>query len=80
MDKLLYLNKNKINAIELKSYYKSKNTCIFTVNHFIELNLFKNLEINLMKDVFICMISLEEIKQLIEQYHLIVNSILHSTA
>lgn len=24
LDKLLYLNKNKINAIELKSYYKSK--------------------------------------------------------
>ena len=40
LDKLLYLNKNKINAIELKKLLQVQNSPVSSeINHFIELNL-----------------------------------------
>ncbi|MES3705331.1 MULTISPECIES: MarR family transcriptional regulator [unclassified Staphylococcus] len=82
LDKLLYLNKNKINAIELKKLLQVQNSPVSSqINHFIELNLLKkSRDQSDERCIYLHDIKLEEIKQLIEQYHLIVNSILHSTA
>lgn len=44
LDKLLYLNKNKINAIELKKLLQVQNSPVSSqINHFIELNLLKKI-------------------------------------
>ncbi|MDK9865743.1 MarR family transcriptional regulator [Staphylococcus sp. IPLA37010] len=58
LDKLLYINKESIEAVELKRLLYSQNTPIsIQINNLIELGLLKNLEMHMMSAAFIYIIS-----------------------
>lgn len=82
LDKLRYLNKRKMNALDLKKQLQVQNSTIsMQINHFIELNLLKKSRDQYdERCIYLHDIDLEKIKHIIEQYHLIVDSMLHSSS
>ncbi|MDG0821928.1 MAG: MarR family transcriptional regulator [Staphylococcus equorum] len=79
LDKLLYINKESIEAVELKRLLYSQNTPIsIQINNLIELGLLKkSRDAYDERCIHLHNIDLSKIKSILEQYHTIVTSILN---
>lgn len=79
LDKLLYINKESIEAVELKRLLYSQNTPIsIQINNLIELGLLKkSRDAYDERCIHLHNIDLPKIKSILEQYHTIVASILN---
>ncbi|MFQ3853219.1 MarR family transcriptional regulator [Staphylococcus sp. 2S1] len=79
LDKLLYINKESIEAVELKRLLYSQNTPIsIQINNLIELGLLKkSRDAYDERRIHLHNIDLPKIKSILEQYHTIVTSILN---
>ncbi|WP_368679762.1 MarR family transcriptional regulator [Staphylococcus pseudoxylosus] len=79
LEKLNYLNKEKIDAVELKKHLNIENTPISVqINHLSNLGLFKkSRDVYDERRIFLHDIDFPKIESIIKQYNLIVDTILN---